>query len=105
MGFSYGAGPEKLCNVNECNDDGPAIKPSALNQSTDPLEVCAVASSLNRELISCLIFHSNQYAREKLNVANRIFVEYKGTNIHMSGMRKFLGNIEYVTDIFRHRKF
>ncbi len=60
--FTDGAEPESICNVNECNHDGPAIKPNAKNQFKDPLKTCVAASGLNREMILHLILHSNQYS-------------------------------------------
>ncbi len=74
MFIIVGAAPESICNVNEYNGDGSAIKSSALNKNKDPLEACAVAGGLNRELISHLTFHSNQYACGKLDDINGTFV-------------------------------
>ncbi len=56
----------------------------------DPLEACAVASGLNRESISYLMFHSNQYVCKQLDHINGTSVEYLGMNIIMAKMYQFL---------------
>ncbi len=63
---------------------GPVVKNNALNCFKDPLEACAVASSLNRELISHLMFHSNKNAHGKVAPVNGTFVGYKRANITVS---------------------
>ncbi len=51
-----------MYNINEYNGKVPAMKPGKLNQFKNPIEACAVASGLDRELISFLTIHLNQYA-------------------------------------------
>ncbi len=53
---------------------GPVVTIDALNRFKDLLEACAVAGSLNRELISQLMFYSNEYPHGKLDHSNGIFV-------------------------------
>ncbi len=74
MNFIYGAKSESICNANKYNRNGPAVKINALNHFKDPLETCVVAGSLNRELISQLIFYSNKYTSGKVD-------HYKATNV------------------------
>ncbi len=84
--FTYGAEPESICNVNEYNRKGPAVKTNACNHFKDLLEACALAGGLNQELISNLTLHSNEYACGKLDHTKRIFVGYKWMNITVAKM-------------------
>ncbi len=72
--FIYSAKSESICNFNECNREGPAVKTVTLNHFKDLLEACAVDGGLNRELITHLTFHSNKYSHGKLDHTSRIFV-------------------------------
>ncbi len=89
--FTYGAKPESISNANESNGIGPACKTNALNCFKDLLKACAVAGGFNRELISYLFFHSNEYACGKLDHINGTFVGYTWTSITLSAMNWFFG--------------
>ncbi len=52
------------------------LKPIALNHFKDPLEACADAGSLNRELIFHLTFHSNKYACGKLDDTRECLLDF-----------------------------
>ncbi len=67
--------------MSEYDSTGPVVKTNVLNYFKDPLEAFAVADGLDRELISHLMLHSNNFACGKLDHMNGTFVGYKWTNI------------------------
>ncbi len=81
--FTYGAKPESICKVTEYNSVRPVVKTNA----------SAVAGCFSRELISHLMFHSNQYACGKLDHVNGTFIGYEWTKITVSEFHQFLGNL------------
>ncbi len=92
-------------NVNEYNSVGPALKTILLNHFKDQLKACEVADSLNRELISCLTFHSNKHARGRLDHVNWTFVGYKWTKYSVWDVLIPWYSVENIFDIFIHRQF
>ncbi len=76
-------------SINESyNESGPAIKDGALNTFKSPLEACTLAGGLNRDLISHLTFHSNEYVHAHLD-ENNVLCCYKWTNITILKMYHF----------------
>ncbi len=62
MTLSYGAVPKSICKHHVHNGCRPA---TTNNQFKYPLEACAVAGSLNQELLSNFTFLSNEYECSK----------------------------------------
>ncbi len=75
-------------------DDGPGLflKNFSAKSFNDPLEACAIAGGLDRDLISNLTFNSNQYARGKLTPTGN-FGRMVWVNILVKEMYRFLQSL------------
>ncbi len=88
--WSYLEEPASKNEMHGYDGPGPCLRDFATNRFNDPLEACAVAGGLDRDMISNLTFNSNQYARGKLS-NDRTFCRMMWKNISVTEMYRFLG--------------
>ncbi len=63
--WTYSNEPSCKEGMHSSNGPGPCLKNFTTNRFNDPLEACAVAGGLDRDLLLHVTFNSNRYARGK----------------------------------------